>query len=121
MTMSTVFMTARHSFDDLPRTHRVQPLLRLPRISYHVHRASEEGLSPLKSSLTHAAMSNATFNSCDTLRPGRISMLPGDRHTTGNKLNHCRVSEIEEDSRFVTLPCMTSTPFGLPVVPVHNG
>ena len=34
MTMSTVFMTARHSLDDLPRMQSVQPLHIDPRISY---------------------------------------------------------------------------------------
>lgn len=34
ITMSTVFITARHSFDDLPRIHSVHPLHMDPRISY---------------------------------------------------------------------------------------
>ena len=82
MTMSTVFITARHSFDDLPRIQSVHPLLRLPRISYIAGERSAESICLDWRRLTQAAISNATLRSCDTLRPGRISMLPGARHTT---------------------------------------
>lgn len=86
MTMSTVFITARHSLEDLPRIQRVHPLLRLPRISCHAERGVREVHLRRQRKLTQAAMSNATFRSCDTLRPGRISMFPGARQTTWEEI-----------------------------------
>ena len=62
MTMSTVFITARHSLEDLPRIQRVHPLLRLPRISYHAGRGVREVHLRHQRELTQAAMSKAILS-----------------------------------------------------------
>ena len=63
MTMSTVFISSRHSLEVFPRMHNVHPLLIEPRTS-------------------QAHMSNAIFKSWATRLPGSMPTFPGFKHTT---------------------------------------
>lgn len=103
--ISTVFMTARQSFEDFPRIQSVHPLHMLPRTS-------------------HAHISNATFRSCATRIPGFMPTLPGVRQTTDHEMGIAlpfSTGSVFQSAnvhlRFTTLRCITSTPFGFPVVP----
>jgi hypothetical protein len=71
---------------------------------------------------THAAMSNAMLRSWATRFPGFMPKFPGAKQTTA--FGHLRLRFAERIahrySRLVTLPCLTSTPLGFPVVPINS-
>lgn len=98
ITTSTVRRMAAQDCFSEPRMQSVHPLSKLPRTSQ-----------------TH--ISKAMFNSWATRIPGCMPRFPGGRQSTAKQNYNDDVYDSRGLLQLITLPCVTSTPFGFPVVP----